>query len=125
MNVSFTWRSDPGPELGANYVVTSAIAAPSLGRTLSSGNVTVNLIPPGTLYGARQNNIDMRIAKIIRVRGTRAQIGVDVYNLANTDVVTAYNNGYVAPTATSGSRWLVPTAILPPRYARFNLQFDF
>ena len=106
--VSVTWRSDPGGELAANYVVTSAIAQPSLGRPLSSGNVTVNLVEPGTLYGARQNNLDMRIAKILRFRGTRAQFGVDVYNLLNTDVVTTYNEGYTAPTATSGSIWLTP-----------------
>ena len=113
-------RSDPGPDLAANYVVTSAIAQPSLGRPLSSGNVTVNLVEPGTLYGARINNVDMRIAKILRFRGYRTQIGVDIYNVVNTDVVTAYNNGY-SPTGA----WLTPTAILPARYARFNLQFDF
>jgi hypothetical protein len=120
LQVSGTWRSDPGPELAANYVVTNAIALPSLGRNLSSGNVTVNLVEPGTLYGARINNIDMRIAKILRFRGTRAQVGVDIYNVLNTDVVTLYNNGY-SPTGT----WLTPTAILPARYARFNMQFDF
>ena len=91
----------------------------------SSGNVTVNLVEPGTLYGARQNNIDMRIAKILRFGGTRAQFGVDVYNLMNTDVVTTYNEGYTAPTATSGSIWLTPNAILPARYVRLNMQLDF
>jgi hypothetical protein len=125
VNVSGTWRSDPGPELAANYVVTSAIAQPSLGRALSSGNVTVNLVQPGTLYGARLNNFDMRIAKIIRFANTRAQVGFDVYNLLNTDVVTQYNNGYTAPTATRGSIWLLPNAIQPARYVRLNVQLDF
>ena len=125
VNVSGTWRSDPGPELAANYVVTSAIAQPSLGRPLSSGNVTVNLVEPGTLYGARLNNFDMRIAKIIRFSNTRAQVGFDVYNLLNTDVVTQYNNGYTAPTAGRGSIWLLPSAIQPARYVRLNVQFDF
>ena len=69
VQVSGTWRSDPGDELRADYVVTSAVAQPSLGRPLSSGNVTVNLIPRGTLYGDRINNIDMRIAKILRFSG--------------------------------------------------------
>ena len=91
LQVSGTWRSDPGPELRADYVVTSAIAQPSLGRPLSSGNVTVNLVEPGTLYGARQNNIDLRVAKILRFGRTRTQFGVDVYNLLNTDVVTGYS----------------------------------
>ena len=125
VNLSMTWRSDPGPALEANYVVTSAVAQPSLGRPLSSGNVTVNLVEPGTLYGARINNLDMRVAKIIRFGGTRTQLGVDVYNLLNNDVVTTYNNGYTAPAATRGSIWLTPTAILPARYVRLNLQVDF
>jgi hypothetical protein len=125
LQVSGTWRSDPGDELRADYVVTNAIASPSLGRDLSSGNVTVNLIPRGTLYGARVNNIDLRIAKILRFRGTRMQFGADVYNLLNTDVVTMHNNGYSAPTATRGSIWLTPTAILPARYLRLNMQLDF
>jgi hypothetical protein len=125
VNFSMTWRSDPGDEQRADYVVTNAVASPSLGRNLSSGNVTVNLIPRGTLYGARQNNMDMRLAKILRFGGTRAQFGVDVYNLLNSDVVTAYNNGYSAPTAARGSIWLTPTTIQPARYARLNLQLDF
>jgi hypothetical protein len=120
VQVSGTWRSDPGPELAANYVVTSAIAFPSLGRNLSSGNVTVNLIQPGTLYGARLNNIDLRIAKVLRFRGTRAQVGMDLYNLMNADVVTGYNNGY-SPTGA----WLTPTAIAPARYVKVNMQVDF
>jgi hypothetical protein len=119
LQVSGTWRTDPGPELRADYVVTSAIAQPSLGRPLSSGNVTVNLVEPGTLYGARQNNIDLRVAKILRFGRTRAQFGVDVYNLLNSDVVTGYNNGY------SATSWLTPTSITPARYARLNLELNF
>ena len=68
---------------------------------------------------------DMRIAKLLRFSGVRAQFGVDVYNLLNTDVVTTYNEGYTAPTATSGSIWLTPNAILPARYVRLNMQLDF
>jgi hypothetical protein len=125
VQVSGTWRSDRGNELRADYVVTNAIAAPSLGRNLASGNVTVNLIPRGTLYGERINNVDVRLAKILRFGHARTQFGVDVYNILNNDAVTAYNNGYSAPTATRGSVWLTPTAILPARYARLNMQIDF
>jgi hypothetical protein len=125
VQVSGTWRSDAGEQLAANYVVTSAVARPSLGRDLSSGNVTVNLVPPGTLHGARTSIVDLRIAKILRFGDTRAQFGVDVYNLLNTDVVTQYNTNYTAPTATRGSIWLTPTAIQAARYARLNMQIDF
>jgi hypothetical protein len=122
VQVSGTWRSDPGDELRADFVVTSAYARNSgtLGRDLSSGNVTVNLVPRGTLYGERVNNIDLRVAKILRFGQTRTQFGVDLYNLLNSDAVTMYNNGY-SPTGA----WLTPTAILPARYVRLNLQLDF
>jgi hypothetical protein len=125
VQASVTWRSDPGDELRADYVVTSAVAQPSLGRALSSGNVTVNLVPRGTLYGSRVNNIDIRLAKILRFGGYRTQFGMDVYNVMNNDAVTAYNNGYTAPTAGRPSVWLTPTTILPARYIRLNMQLDF
>jgi hypothetical protein len=120
VQVSSTWRSDSGDELRADYVVSNAVAQPSLGRPLSSGNVTVNLVPRGTLYGDRINNIDIRVAKIFRFGPTRAQFGVDVYNVLNNDAVTGYNNGY-SPTGA----WLTPTTILAARYARLNMQLDF
>ena len=48
--VSGTFRSEQGAPLAANFVVTNAMVAPILGRNLSApgGNVTVNLIEPGT-----------------------------------------------------------------------------
>ena len=85
-----------------------------------NSNVTVNLIPPGTLYADRRNNIDVRVAKIFRIAQTRTQVGVDVYNLMNTDAVTGFNQGY-SPTGA----WLTPTSIAPARYARINVQLDF
>ena len=120
VQVSMTWRSDPGEELRADYVVTNAIAQPSLGRTLSSGNVTVNLIAPGTMYGDRRNNVDVRLAKILRVAGLRSQFAVDVYNLMNTDAINTYNMGFVP----NGS-WLTPATIQPARYVRLNATIDF
>jgi hypothetical protein len=123
VQLSATWRSDPGVELQANYVVTNAVANSGpqpLGRNLSSGNITVNLIPRGTLFGDRLNNLDLRMAKIFRYRGTRIQAGVDIYNVANSDAVTLYNNTYV-PNGT----WLTPTAIATARYAKVNVQIDF
>jgi hypothetical protein len=120
VQVSGTWASTPGDSLAANYTVTNTIARPSLPRDLSSGNVTVNLIAPNTIFSPRQNNIDFRVAKILRYGRTRTQVGVDIYNLTNTDVVTSYNQTFVA-----GGTWLRPTGIQPARYARISAQFDF
>jgi hypothetical protein len=120
VQVSGTWRSDPGNALLANYTVTNAIAFPSLQRNLSSGNVTVNLVTPNTLFGARQNNLDLRLAKVLRYGRTRTQVGVDIYNVTNTDVVTTYNQTFV-----TGGAWLTPTGIQPARYVKINAQMDF
>jgi hypothetical protein len=123
VQVSTTWSSTPGDSLAANYTVTSAIANAGpqpLGRNLSSGNVTVNLIEPNTVFADRRNNIDFRVAKIFRYGRTRTQVGLDVYNVTNTDVVTSFNQSFVA----NGS-WLTPTGIQPARYARISAQFDF
>jgi hypothetical protein len=128
IQVSGTWRSDPGTDLSANYVVNNAIANSGpqpLGRNLSSGSITVNLIPPSTLYADRRNNLDLRVAKIFRFGRTRTQVGIDVYNVANSDTITAYNTAYVAPTATSPSAWLTPSGIATARYVKFNVQIEF
>jgi hypothetical protein len=120
VQVSTTWTSTPGDSLSADYTVTNAIAASSLGRDLSSGNVTVNLLAPNTVFADRRNNIDFRVAKIFRYGRTRTQVGVDIYNLTNTDVVTGYNQSFVP-----GGSWLRPTSIQPARYARISAQIDF
>jgi hypothetical protein len=127
LQVSTTWSSIPGTDLAANYTFNSTIAnvgPQPLGRNLSSadrGVTTVNLIAPATKYAPRRNNVDFRVAKILRFGRTRTQIGVDVYNASNTDTPTTFNQGYTG--ATGG--WLTPTAIQPARYAKVSAQFDF
>jgi hypothetical protein len=121
--VSGTFRSDQGAPLAANWVVSNAIVQPSLGRPLSNNapNVTVNLIEPGTKYGDRVNEIDMRFGKILRFGGTRADVGFDLYNILNAAPVLTYNQSY-SPTTTT---WLTPTSVLQPRFWKFSVQFDF
>ena len=122
VQVSGTWSSDPGGRLAANFVANNTFLKPFLNRNLAEGqNITVNLIEPGTLYGARQTSVDFRVAKVFRFGRTRSQVGVDIYNLANNDVVTSYNQTF-SPSSTT---WLTPTAILPARYAKVSLQLDF
>jgi hypothetical protein len=72
------------------------------------------------LYGDRRNNIDLRVAKIFRFGRTRTQVGVDVYNVTNSDAVNTYNNSYVP----NGS-WLVPSTIATARFAKITAQVDF
>jgi hypothetical protein len=121
VQLSGTWSSDPGPELSADFVATNAFVRPFLGRDLSEGsNVTVNLIRPGTVFADRRTNVDFRVSKIFRYGRTRTQVGLDIYNVTNTDVVTSYNQRF-----TPGGSWLTPTGIQPARYAKANVQIDF
>jgi hypothetical protein len=83
----------------------------------------VDLLLPGDVYGDRVNVLDMRFAKVLRFGKTRANICLDVYNLFNANTATAYETVY--NPATNGDRWLRPTAVLLPRFMRFNVQFDF
>jgi len=48
---------------------------------------------------------------------------VDLYNLFNSNVTTAYQQTY--EYRTNGAAWLTPTAIAAPRLARINLTFNF
>jgi hypothetical protein len=64
--------------------------------------------------------MDFRVAKVMRYGRTRTQLGVDVYNATNTDVVTTFNQAFVA-----GGSWLTPTAIQPARYLKISAQVEF
>jgi hypothetical protein len=120
VQVSGVMQSKKGPILAANYAVPTADAALSLGRPLSGGaqNVTVNLIEPGTMYGNRINQLDFRVAKLLRFGTTRTMLGVDLYNALNSGAILTYNN-------TFGRTWLQPNSILTGRMARLSAEFTF
>jgi hypothetical protein len=65
--------------------------------------------------------MDARFAKVLRFKGTRAAVGIDLYNLFNANTATGFNTGFGADGAT----YLRPTAILNPRFARFNVTYEF
>ena len=83
-NVSGVLRILPGNPLAANYTVTSAIAGVPL---TGGGSLTVNLVEPGTLYGAYQNQLDLRVMKTFRFGHVRTQGLLDFYNVTNASAV--------------------------------------
>jgi hypothetical protein len=102
--------------------VPNAAVAPSLGRPLAGNapNVTVNLIEPGEKWGDRINEIDLRVAKILRIGRTRTNVGLDIYNVMNSSAVLTYNQTFVP-----GGNWLTPLQVLTPRFVKFSAQVDF
>jgi hypothetical protein len=65
--------------------------------------------------------MDLRVAKVLRFGTTRTTVGLDLYNVTNANTPTNYNTGY----GTDGATWLRPTAILNPRFVRFNVTIDY
>jgi hypothetical protein len=120
VQLSGTFLSKDGPELAAIYNVPSDVVAQSLGRPLAGNtpNIAINLVEPGTLYGDRLNQFDLRVAKLARFGRARLQLGVDLYNAFNSSFIPTYNQTY-------GPRWLTPTSLLPARFAKLSAQFDF
>ena len=49
---------------------------------------------PGEVYGPRINAVDMRFAKILRFGRTRTNVGIDLYNIFNTNTGTAFNQNF-------------------------------
>ena len=118
--VATTFRSEQGAQLAANYVASPSNT--TLGRPFTGPpNITVNLIEPGTLYGDRANQLDLRFAKNLRFGGTRTTIGADLFNILNSNPVLTYNQSF-SPTTTT---WLRPTSVLQPFYWKISAQFNF
>ena len=119
VQVSAAFQSIPGPMIAANYIVTSAAAQASLGRPLSGGvvNITANITAPGSLYGERLNQLDLRFGKTLRFGRTRTLVALDLYNALNVDTILTVNNNFGA--------WQRPQTNIQARFAKFTVQFDF
>ena len=131
--VSGTVRSQPALPLTATWAVPNTLIQSITGRLppggVASGNTSFDILDNDhRLYADnRRTQVDMRFAKILRFGKRRADIGVDLGNLLNTNYATTYENTYqysVGNTAMGGT-WNNPTAIYTPRFVRWNLTVDF
>lgn len=119
IEVAAALQNQEGPERSARVTYRDAVIAAALGRPTTSGNQTVNVIEPGTQYGERFTQFDLRITKIFALGGTtRLRAMLDFYNLFNANAVVQEQSGY--PTG-----WLNPLAIMPGRLAKVAFQIDF
>jgi len=119
INYAATFQSVPGPQISATYTALNAVVQPSLGRPLSNSapSVNVNLIPPGTLYGERANQLDMRFSRAFTFRSRRASINLDLYNTLNASPVIQEQSAFAT--------WRVPQRIMDGRLYKVSVQVDF
>jgi Carboxypeptidase regulatory-like domain len=93
------------------------------GTTVTATGYQVNLLDPGDLYTDGYWLFDVKLGKNIRFAGKRLNLGVDIYNLLNNDVVRGYENTF--PFSATGVAWGTPNTLLSPRFARLSVAFDF
>jgi hypothetical protein len=134
VQVSGTWQGYPGvptgtarqdvlynsalnrvedPSLNVNYIVDRTIVP-----NLTAASVTVPLIPPGSSYLDRMNQVDVRLARKFTVRRVQAQGQFDIFNVLNANTIL----GEVETFGTSLHR---PTAILQGRLFAAGVQLTF
>jgi carboxypeptidase family protein len=83
-----------------------------------SSAVTIKAEPVGAERTPNITLFDLRTEKVLRVNRTRVSGFFDVYNIFNA-------NEPQTLTTTSGSAWLFPSAITPPRIARLGVKFSW
>jgi hypothetical protein len=112
--VATVFQSLPGPEITATLTYSkdqiiwdpasaSRANVPCPVATNGSGclnsgatTVAVPLFLSNEIFGERTTFFDLKLAKNIRFSNKRATVGVDVYNLFNSDAIQSYNGTYTA-----------------------------
>jgi hypothetical protein len=124
-----TFQMVPGIQESATLIVPCGAGtdvAAQLGRacTATGGNVTVNVLHPGTFYGPKLYQTDLRVGKIIRFPGNRrATASVDLFNAFNANNVQQDTAAY--PTTAKSAHWRVPQRIEQGRLLKFTLAMNF
>src|SRR6185503_19233897 len=127
ISASAIYQNSPGIPISAQLVVPNASIAPTLGRNLSAcppagacnANVTVELIPPRSMFEPRLQQVDLRMSRAFRLGGSRRlRANLDVYNVLNASNVLNMNTQF-------GPTWRNVTQILAGRLLRVGAQFDW
>jgi hypothetical protein len=101
------------PSLAVNWAVPASVFPG--GRTQA---VTVRLIPPGSQYLERWNQLDLEARRAFRAGKLQIEPGLDVYNVFNSNVVLLQNQNF-------GSSLGQPQRVLQGRLARLTAQITF
>lgn len=146
--VSTVFQSFPGVERTASLSVskesvvwaptsTSRATAPCqfafqgvgcFGSTGNTTTTTVNLLDNNELYGERVTLFDLKLAKNIRFGSKRVTVGVDIYNVFNSDAIQDYNDTWTLDnpaTPENENLWGDPAGLVSPRFVRASVQFYF
>jgi carboxypeptidase family protein len=113
VQVGVALQSYAGQPLATNWAVPSNLFPG--GRTQA---VTVNLIPPGSSYLDRWNQLDLSFRKVFKIANYRIDGALDMFNALNSNVVLSQNQNF-------GSTLGQPQAVLQGRLLRMSTQLKF
>ena len=81
------------------------------------------------VFGERTTFFDVKLAKILRFGDYRTTIGVDIYNVFNSDAINSYNATYTVDNpltpAVEVNNWGNPMGLIAPRFVRASVQLSF
>ena len=113
VQIGATLQSYAGLPLAVNWAVPANLFPG--GRTQS---VTVNLVPPGSKYLDRWNELDLSLRRVFRFGRVRLDGALDIFNALNSNVVLSENQNF-------GSTLGQPQAVLQGRLLRVSTQIKF
>ncbi len=90
----------------------------TLARPFTNGQANVNLVQPGTQWGDRLNQVDLRVTKVFNIGKGKLDLNVDFYNAFNSDAV-------LTELGSFGPVWRLPTSVIQPRFVKFSAQVRF
>jgi len=128
LSLATTWSVIPTAITdAANYTVPTGAGsefASQIGRAPLSGiSPVVNLRDPGRPdYPDMRVENNIRIGRLVRLGRTRTNVGVDIFNFPNAASALNRNNTY---NPANLSTYRQRTQIIPGRFAKFSVQFDF
>jgi hypothetical protein len=119
--VSATFQSSPAEPLQANWTVSSAIVAQTLGRDSRAPRRTSrSTCWLRMMRGARVNQLAICASGKCALPRRSAPPCPWTSTRSNADTVLTYNQAF-----TPGGAWLVPTTVLTARTAEITVQYDF
>jgi hypothetical protein len=81
------------------------------------------------MWGERLTLFDLKLGKNFRFARKRLNVGVDVFNLFNSDAIDQYVSTYTidnpATPAVEVNNWGNALSLVSPRFTQLSIQFDF
>ena len=126
IDISAAYFSRPGSRREAIYTVPTADVLAALGRAPTvPGGASLNVLPPGTVFGDRLNQLDLRFTKILDFGvGGNVRASFDLYNLFNANAVSREQQAF-RPGAGTADQYLTPLGIQAGRLAKISFQYNF